>query len=394
MLSNGQQETEMQNVLIVAGEVSGDLLGAGLVKEFSKNKPEVKFFGFGGDRMSATGVELIYHIRQLAFMGFWEVAKNYRFIKNAQKQLLRTVAERKPSMAILIDYPGFNLRLAAKLKAMGVTVFYYVSPQIWAWGAGRIKKIKRDVDLMAVLFDFEKDIYDKAGVPAVWVGHPILDEIKIDNPESEFYLLNNLIKDDIVIGLLPGSRQNEVARLLPDMLKAAAMLKTSCPNLKPIIAKAESLDESLYQMICQQAGQSVPFFLGSNYELMAYSKICLVCSGTATLECGIIGTPLIVLYKTSFFTYMLARLLIKIKFIGLVNIVSGKSVVPELIQSGCNAADIARESLSFLNDSEKYLKTKSELAKIKDHLGNTGAARRVAIAAVDLFERINLRKAG
>jgi lipid-A-disaccharide synthase len=384
----------MQNILIVAGEVSGDLLGAGLVKEFGQIKPDIKFFGFGGDRMSTAGVELIYHIRQLAFMGFWEVAKNYRFIKNAQKQLLRAVAERKPSMAILIDYPGFNLRLAAKLKAMGVAVFYYVSPQIWAWGAGRIKKIKRDVDLMAVLFDFEKEIYDKAGVPAVWVGHPILDELKIDNPESEFYRRNNINKENMVIGLFPGSRQNEVTRLLPDMLKATAMIKISYPNLKPIIAKAESLDESLYQVICQQAGQLVPFAVGSNYELMSYSKICLVCSGTATLECGIIGTPLLVLYKTSFFTYMLARLLIKIRFIGLVNIVSGKSVVPELIQSNCTAGNIANESLGFLNDITKYQKTKTELAKIKGRLGDSGAARRVATAAADLFERINTQKAG
>jgi lipid-A-disaccharide synthase len=383
----------MQNVLIVAGEVSGDLLGAGLVKEFAKNKPEVKFFGFGGDRMSTAGVELIYHIRQLAFMGFWEVAKNYRFIKNAQKQLLRAVAERKPSMAILIDYPGFNLRLAAKLKAMGIAVFYYVSPQIWAWGAGRIKKIKRDIDLMAVLFDFEKDIYDKARVPAVWVGHPVLDEIKIDNTVSEFYRLNNLNKDDIVIGLLPGSRQSEITRLLPDMLKAAAIISNSYPNVRAIIARAESLDSAVYDEMLNKEKQAVPFCVGSNYELMAYSRICLICSGTATLECGIIGTPLIVLYKTSFFTYMLARLLIKIKFIGLVNIVSGKSVVPELIQSRCTAENIANETLGFLNDTVMYQKTRSELAKIKDHLGNSGATRRVAMAAVDLFERINLRKA-
>jgi lipid-A-disaccharide synthase len=384
----------MQNVLIVAGEVSGDLLGAGLVKEFSQIRSDIKFFGFGGDRMSAAGVELIYHIRQLAFMGFWEVAKNYRFIKNAQKQLLRAVAERKPSMAILIDYPGFNLRLAAKLKAMGVTVFYYVSPQIWAWGAGRIKKIKREIDLMAVLFDFEKEIYDKAGIPAVWVGHPILDELKIDNPESEFYRRNTLNKDEIVIGLFPGSRHNEVKRLLPDMLKAIAIISNSYPNVRAIIARAESLDSTVYDEMLNKEKQAVPFCVGSNYELMAYSKICLVCSGTATLECGIIGTPLLVLYKTSFFTYILARLLIKIKFIGLVNIVSGKSVVPELIQSNCTAENIANESLGFLNDITKYQKTKTELAKIKGRLGDSGAARRVAIAAVDLYDRINMRKVG
>jgi lipid-A-disaccharide synthase len=377
----------MQNILIVAGEVSGDILGAGLVEEFKQIKPDARFFGFGGDRMTANGVDLMYHIRQLAFLGFWEVAKNYRFIKNAQTQLLDKVKEIKPEMAILIDYPGFNLRLAAKLRAMGVKVFYYVSPQIWAWGASRINKIKRDVDLMAVLFDFEKDIYIKAGVPVIWVGHPMLDEIDIKTTESEFRDRNNIMDEEMVIGLLPGSRELEVKRLLPEMLKAMAIINSRFPNARGFIAKAESLDNAIYQEIFDREKQIIPFGRGSNYDLMAYSKICLVCSGTATLECGIIGTPLLVLYKTSFLTYIIARQLLKIKYIGLANIVSGKLVAPELLQHECTGEKIAQESLNYLENVSMYQKTKASLAQIKCHLGNPGAARRAAQAAAELLGR-------
>lgn len=379
----------MQSILIIAGEVSGDLLGAGLVREFAAIKPEVKFFGFGGDRMASTGVELVYHVKQLAIFGIWEAVKNYRYIKNIQRQLLKVVKERKPSMAILIDYPGFNLNLAPKLKAMGISVFYYVSPQIWAWGAGRIRKIKKNVDLMAVLFDFEKGIYDRAGIPAVWVGHPMIDDIVITNRESVFREKNNLKDKDIVIGLFPGSRQSEVNRLLPSMLQAIPLIQRRFPAIKPIIAKADSLDESLYRAIFDRVRLFAPFNRSTNYELMAYSKLCLVCSGTATLECGVIGTPLLILYKTSFLTYIIARWLIKIRHIGLVNIISRRSVAPELIQRSCNPDNIALHTLMFLENSAKYQTAKTEMANLRNHIGKTGASRNVAAAAVELYNCIH-----
>ncbi len=382
----------MQNVLIVAGEVSGDLLGAGLVREFAAINPDVKFFGFGGDRMAAAGVELVYHVKQLAIFGIWEAVKNYRYIKNIQRQILKVIEERKPSMAILIDYPGFNLNLAPKLKAMGISVFYYVSPQIWAWGAGRIRKIKKNVDLMAVLFDFEKGIYDRAGVPAVWVGHPMVDEIVVNSRESVFREKNDLEDRDIVIGLFPGSRQSEVSRLLPDMLQAVSLIRRRFPAIKALIAKSDSLDESLYQSIFDGERLFVPFNKSTNYELMAYSKLCLVCSGTATLECGVIGTPLLILYKTSFITYVIARWLIKIKYIGLVNIISRRLIAPELIQRRCNPKNIANHALMFLENSAKYQTAKTELANLRNHIGKTGASRNVAAAAAGLYNGIQRRE--
>lgn len=371
--------------------MSGDLLGAGLVKEFAAINPDVKFYGFGGDRMSSAGVELIRHIKQLAIIGIWEAVKKYSYIKNIQNDLLRVIKERKPAMAILVDYPGFNLNLAPKLKAMGITVFYYVSPQIWAWGAGRVKKIKRNVDLMAVLFDFEKDIYDKEGVPAVWVGHPMLDDIVIGSRESAFRENNDLEDRDIIIGLFPGSRQSELNRLLPDMLKAISILQRRYPTIRPLIAKADSLDESSYQEIFNQERLSAPFCKSTNYDLMAHSKLCLVCSGTATLECGVIGTPLLVLYKTSFLTYIIARWLVKIKHIGLVNIISRRSIAPELIQNQCNPQNIANHVVVFLENSAKYQTAKTELANLRNHLGKSGASRNVAIAAAGLYNRIQRR---
>jgi lipid-A-disaccharide synthase len=375
----------MKNILIVAGEASGDNLGARLIKELRQLRSDVQFFGLGGDKMAAEGVNLIYHIRQLAFLGFWEAVKNYHHIKNIQNNLLRQISLLKPEMAILIDYPGFNLRLARRLRQQGIKVFYYVSPQIWAWGANRIGKIKRDVDLMAVFFDFEKKLYEKAGIPVVWVGHPLIDEINIRLTRTEFRQKLNVADNEIVIGLFPGSRELEVKRLLPELLKATIIMKNRYPEIRAYVAKADALSESLYREIFLAAGVSIPFYKGDNHELMAFSRLCLVCSGTATLECAIIGTPLLVLYKTSYITYLIARRLISIGQIGLVNIVAGKMIVPELIQGECNGLKIADNALNLIENMGEYDRVKDELSKIKTRLGEPGAAQKAAYAAAGLL---------
>jgi lipid-A-disaccharide synthase len=377
----------MSDILIIAGEASGDTLGAGLVSEFAKIKPGHDFFGFGGDKMTAVGVESIYHIKDLAIFGFWEVVKNIRFIKKVERDLLAEVDRRKPSLAILIDYPGFNLRLAPKLRQRGIKVFYYISPQIWAWGAKRIHKIKTNVDFMAVIFEFEKELYDKAGVPVRWVGHPLLDVIKIESTPEQFREQAGLQNDDTMIGLFPGSRAQEIKRILPEMLAALEFIAIGYPDVNGIIGAAPAIDDSFYEQIIAKSKIKVRLHRGSNYDLMAHAKVNLVCSGTATLECAVIGTPFVVVYKTSPITYYIARNLIRIPVIGMVNVVAGHKIVPELIQGDCNAQNMAAYILNYLNDPNYYAEIKNSLAGIRPKLGESGASRRAAEAAVELLQR-------
>ncbi len=376
----------MSKILIAAGEASGDTLGASLVREFLQLKPETEFFGLGGDKMAQAGVKLHYHINKLAFLGFWEVVKNIRFIKKVEKEILNQVDMLKPQAAVLIDYPGFNLSLAPKLKKRGVRIFYYISPQIWAWGAKRIKKIKNNVNMMAIIFEFEKEIYEKAGVPVEWVGHPLLDEVKVSITFNEFKRANSLANNNIPIGLFPGSRIQEVQRLLPEMLSALKLIAIGYPDVRGIIGVAPGLDRSVYSEIIEQSGYKAQINNGVNYDLMAHSRLNLVCSGTATLECAIIGNPLIVLYKTSFLTYHIARRLINIPHIGMVNVVAGRKIVPELVQNECHAEKIAEISLQFLNNRQYYELVKEQLSHIKPKLGKPGAAKRAALAAIKVVD--------
>ncbi|MCD6162899.1 MAG: lipid-A-disaccharide synthase [candidate division Zixibacteria bacterium] len=375
----------MSNILIVAGEASGDTLGAGFVREFLRLEPDCKFIGLGGDKMASAGVELLYHIRKLAFLGFWEVVKNIRFIKKVEKDILSHIDKIKPQMAVLIDYPGFNLRLASKLKQRGIKVFYYTSPQIWAWGAKRIDKIKSNVDMMAAIFEFENEIYQNAGVPIKWVGHPLLDEIKTSMTVDKFHQKCRLNSNDVSIGLFPGSRLQEINRILPEMLAAIKLISQKYPNIKGIISKAPGISSAVYHNIIDNIAQNALLLENDNYELMAYAKLNMVCSGTATLECAIIGTPMLVLYKTSFLTYHIARRLIKIPYIGMVNVVAKKQIVPELIQGDCAAAKIADVAGQFLDNTDYYNMVKEQLSHIKSKLGETGAARRAAQAAIEVM---------
>jgi len=376
----------MNHVLIIAGEASGDALGAGFVEEFLKIRPAARFFGLGGDKMAAAGVDLEYHIKDLAFLGFWEVIKNIPFIWRVEKHILKKVDKVKPPLAVLIDYPGFNLRLARKLNKRNVKIFYFVSPQIWAWGAGRISKIKKHVDLMTTIFEFEKDIYEKAGVPVRWVGYPMIDKIKPDLSDEEFRRRAGIAHGETAIGLFPGSRIQEIERILPAMLLALKSLSAKHSNIKGVIGRAPAIERLLYEKMLAGYFKDAIILDDLNYDLMAHAKINIVCSGTATLECAIIGTPLLVVYKTSLPTYWIARRLIKIPYIGMVNVVVGEKIVPELVQSDCSPEKIAQACLDYLNNEAFYTQVKSRLSSIKNKLGQPGAAGRAAESAVLLME--------
>lgn len=367
-----------KQILIIAGEASGDMHGVGLIKELRRINPQVSFFGMGGDKMREAGVETFYHINQLSFMGFFEVLENLGFFREVMKKMTQILDERKPDLAILIDYPGFNLKLAEEIKKRKILILYYISPQVWAWGKGRIKKIKKLVDKMIVFFPFEEKIYKDAQVDVDFIGHPLLDMVKTSLTPDEFRNKFGIEKDQILIGLFPGSRALEVEKILPIMLSSCEIMKSKIKDLKVAVSLAPTIEKDYLVSFLTQKRLEVVLVEKFTYDLMRYSDFLLVKSGTSTLEAAIIGTPFVVIYKTGFLTWLVARSLVKVPYIGMVNLISGKKIVPEFVQYEAKPEKIAWEMYQFLTDKEKYQKMKDELSAVKEKLGEKGAYKRGA----------------
>jgi lipid-A-disaccharide synthase len=367
-----------KQILIIAGEASGDMHGAGLVTELRKLYPDIDFYGLGGDRMKATGLEIFYHINQLSFMGFYEVLKNLGFFRQVMKKMTQILDERKPDLAILIDYPGFNLKLAEEIKKREIPLVYYISPQVWAWGKGRIKKIRKLVDKMIVVFPFEEKIYKDAQVDVDFISHPLLDVVKTSLTKDEFRNKLGIKENEILIGLLPGSRIQEIKKMLPTMLSACEIVKLRLKDLKVAVSLAPTIGKNLLESFLTQTRLEIVLVENFTYDLMRHSDFLLVKSGTSTVEAAIIGTPFLVIYKTGLLTWLVARSLVKVPYIGMVNLVSGKKIVPEFVQYDAKPKRIALEMYNFLTDKEKYQKTKDELSEVKEKLGEKGGYKRGA----------------
>lgn len=363
------------SILIIAGELSGDVQGGKLVAAIKKLSPDLKITGIGGDNMEAAGMELLHHIREMSFLGFSEVVKHLPFIRKVMNELTEWIETNRPETVILIDYPGFNLRLAKKAKKLGCRIVYYISPQVWAWGAGRIKTISRLVDHMIVVFPFEEELYRSAGVKVDFVGHPILEGLNSKLSREEFYEKHGFKLDDPVVGLLPGSRTQEVENLYLQMVEAVELMKKELPDLQTVTGISPTLNENIYSNI--EAGKDL---IHSNdiYDVMQHSAVLFVASGTATLESACLGTPMIIVYKVSPISWFLGKLLVKLKNIGLVNIVAGEKIVPEILQSEVTASRLASEGLSLLGDKTLMEDTRKKLLIVKDSLGKTGASQKAA----------------
>ncbi len=363
-------------IFIIAGEASGDRHAADLVRELKQISPQIKFYGIGGDRMKEEGVHLYYHIRQMAFLGFLEIVKHIPFIKKVFKTLKLWMRKEEPAMVILVDYPGFNLRLAKIAKKQGIPVVYYICPQLWAWHEKRIEKIRQWVDLPLVIFSFEENYYARHGIQANFVGHPLIDQIKIDFSESEFREKHGLSDRNPIVALLPGSRENEVKSLLPVMVETASKFQRS-EKLEWVVGKAAALPQDLYKNILGD-NNSIKIVEKDIHYLIKYAYAGVVASGTATLEMGYLGTPMVVLYKVYPLTYLIGKKLVKVKNIALANIVSGEKVVPELIQNDANPHNVAQEIQKYLSDKSYYDKVKGQLSRIREILGPPGASNRAA----------------
>ena len=370
---------------IIAGEASGDLHGSNLVKELHKLDANAKIRCWGGDKMEAAGATVVKHYRDLAFMGFTEVIKNLPTILKNIKFCKKDILADKPDVLILIDYPGFNLRIAKWAKLQGFKIVYYISPQVWAWKENRVKTIKECVDKMLVILPFEKDFYKKWNFEVEYVGHPlveVVDEFKaaIGNRQSliEERKTNNENKE--IIALLPGSRKQEILKKLPIMLEVSKHF----PQYQFIVAKAPGLDENFYNELLSPY-TNVSSVLNQTYALLSSSKAALVTSGTATLETALFAVPEIICYKGNPVSYQIAKRLIKIKFIGLVNLIMDKEVVKELIQDDLNMANIKNELNKLLNDPAKKKQLQNDYESLKNILSKGGHASANAARSIWSF---------
>ena len=370
--------------MIITGEVSGDLIGASLIKELLLQDPDLKITGIGGDKMKSAGMELIFHSDQMAFLGFVEVVKHLPFIHQVQKKLIEVIKREGISCVVLIDYPGFNLSIAKKLKPLGVKIIYYVSPQIWAWAKGRVKKVRRLVDRMLVVFPFEVEFYKKENVNVQYVGHPLVERIDAYNflSKDEFYTKFDLENDKEILLVLPGSRKQEIKEIFPEVIKAANQLASKF-GLQVVVARSKNINEEYLH----QLGSSQKFITISDhiYELMKYSRFGIIKSGTSTLEAGYFALPMIVVYKTSMLTYLIGKQLVTLDRIGMVNILLDEMVAPELIQHNANSTNIVALVSKILSDEKSYLFMKQKLEAVRKKLGEGGASKKTANSILEIL---------
>jgi lipid-A-disaccharide synthase len=370
--------SDRKHLMIVAGEASGDSHAAALVSSLLSLDPTLTFSGLGGPKMQAAGVALDEEFTKYAVVGFFEVLKHYQQFKRCFDLFLNKVSERNPAAVILVDYPGFNLRLAGRLKKMGVPVIYYISPQVWAWKENRVQFIKKNVDRMLVLFDFEKKFYADRGVEVDFVGHPLADEVEITVGREKTLTTLGLSTDKFTVGLLPGSRQKEIENLLPPMLDAAAILHKEDSRFQFVLLKAPNLSPGLFEKFLTNKELPLKILSYQFHNGLNACDVCMVASGTATLETALLLKPMVVIYKTSYLTFVLARALIKIPYIGLVNIVAGKKIVPECIQDDAKGTTIAAELKKIYQNPAEFDRVRQDLEKVKSSLGSGGASLRAA----------------
>jgi lipid-A-disaccharide synthase len=383
--SGAAEQMKSKKILLVAGEVSGDLHGSRLVEAIQRIDPDIEFFGIGGEGLERAGMKLLYPSQSLSVVGITEVFFKLRAILKALQGLKKSIDRERPDLVILIDFPDFNLRLAKIAHRRGIPILYYISPQVWAWRPKRIHLIARLVTKMIVLFPFEVPLYQAAGVDVEWVGHPLLDIVKPALSREKAFQQFGLDPGRRTVGLLPGSRKHEVERLLPPLLASAHLLQKEIPDLQFVIPLAPGLPKTL--LLSRMGNISVPMAVveGFTYDVMNLSELLIVASGTATLEGAIVGKPMIIVYKVSFLSYWVGRALIRLDHIGLVNLVAEKEIVPELIQKDVNPQQIADEAFRILRDPILSRKMAESVNEVRQKLGELGAAERAARIVASLL---------
>ena len=370
--------------MLVVGEASGDNHGAHLVKALQRRDPRLRVYGVGGEQLRQTSFEVIFSVAKLTGMGVVELAGNLRNLWNAYRLLRRSLQERRPDLLVLIDFPEFNLRLAKLAKSLQIPVLYYVSPQIWAWRRGRVRQIARWVDQMAVVFPFEVAFYKEHGVKVTFVGHPLLESVHVKEGRDTVLTKLGLNPGKPTVALLPGSRHREVSYHLPVMVEAAMRLRRE-RDVQFLLVRASTVDAGEIASILAQGKPQIPVIEQGRYDAVSASDLVWTASGTATLEAALLQKPMIVVYRLSWLTYCLARLLVKVDHIGMVNLIAGERVVPELVQSDFTADRLVEETRTLLDNPLIRSQLIDKLSTLRGELGFSGAADRVADLALAMM---------
>ncbi len=373
-------------VMIVSGEASGDMHAARALQALQKRLPNLKAYGMGGTALRQAGMEILVDAADMAVVGIMEVLAHLGSIVSAQNVLHQALKERKPELLILIDYPDFNLMLAKKARRLKIPVLYYISPQVWAWRSGRVKKIRKLVDQMAVILPFEKAFYAKHGFPVHYVGHPLAEHVTAKVDRKEFFKKHSIQPSKNVVGIMPGSRRKEIATMLPIFLEAATLLQKTHPETTYLLPLAPTLHiDILKENGLEDFLVNVHVVEGDRYDLMAACDLVMAASGTITLELALLQIPMLVSYKLSVLTHFLGSRFIKVDYASLVNLVADREVVPELLQYDATPEKIALALQEIWPGSERHEKMISDLVKVKDALGQGGAADNVAELAEKFF---------
>jgi lipid-A-disaccharide synthase len=373
----------MKKILIIAGEASGDLHGANLVRAIRARDASVTFFGVGSRNMREAGVEMLADAAEISVVGATEVITHLGAIYGVYAKVKRFLREERPDLLILIDFPDFNILTGKAANRIGVPVLYYISPQVWAWRKGRVRTIAKLVKTIMVIFPFEKELYEKVGADVRFVGHPLADVVRSGISPQEARARFCLREEGRVIALLPGSRKKELYHLLPDMLRAAALLKERYPDLQFVLPVAPTLPPELVADFVRDSGVEVRVVDGQVYDVLRSSHAAIVASGTATLETGLMSVPMVIVYRVSRLSYIIGRMIVRVRNIGLVNIVAGRTVVPELVQDDVTPENIVREMAKVLDDPARYAAVRADLLGVRASLGDGGASERAASVVLE-----------
>jgi len=377
----------MKKILIIAGEASGDLHGANLVKSLNEQDSTVAVYGVGSRKMREAGVQMLADASEISVVGATEVLIHIGAIYRVYATLKRFLREERPDLLVLIDFPDFNIMTGKAARKLGIPVLYYISPQVWAWRKGRVNTIAKLVQIILVVFPFEVDLYRPTGVDVRFIGHPLADVVYSPYTRDEARNRLGLARDRRTVALLPGSRRKEIMHLLPDMLKAAKLLRERFPDIQFVLPVAPTLAHGLVERYVAASGVPVSIVDGQVYDVLRASDAAIVTSGTATLETGLMAVPMVIVYRISWLSYMIGRMFIHVKHIGLVNIVAGRTVVPELIQDDVTPERIAREIEGVLADPAAYRRMHDDLKQVRRLLGDGGASRRAAAVIRELLGR-------
>ncbi len=374
------------SIMFSAGESSGDQHAANMFLELKKHQPDIKGFGMGGAKMALAGIDIRYDSGSIGVIGVVEVLKHYSEIRRALKLIQQLVSTERPDLLVCVDYKEFNLKLARFAKQCGVKVLFYVSPQVWAWRPGRVKTYGKAIDMMAVIFPFETTYYDAENVPVRYVGHPSVDKVHPQRSRLEDMAIFNLDENNPVIGLLPGSRANEINRLLPIMLAAAEILQARIPGIQFMLPQADSISDELLESYMCQSLVKITVIKNQPYDVIQCCDVVMTTSGTATIEIALLNVPMVITYKLAALTYWLGRWLVNTPFIGLPNIILGKGFIKELIQYEATSENLAEEIQRILTDKFYADQMRDNLNQVKQQLGHGGGSKNMAELALEIMK--------